>query len=81
MPGSVNILMFAKCIELMGTEEQIEKFLKKSVNYEIVGCYAQTEIGHGSDVRSLETTATYDEKTQEFLINMPSISAAKFWPG
>ena len=60
MPGSVNILMFTKCIELMGTEEQIEKFLKKSVNYEIVGAYAQTEIGHGSDVRSLETIATYD---------------------
>ena len=44
----------------MGTEEQVEQFLKKTINYEIVGCYAQTEIGHGSDVRSLETTATFD---------------------
>lgn len=32
-------------------------------------------------MRNLETTATYDDKTQEFIINMPSISAAKFWPG
>ncbi len=35
----------------------------KSRNYEIVGVYAQTELGHGSDVQSLETTATYDEQT------------------
>lgn len=60
MPGSVNSLMFCKCIELMGSEEQVEKYLKKSKNFEIVGAYAQTEIGHGSDVRSLQTTATYD---------------------
>jgi acyl-CoA oxidase len=65
----------------MGNEEQVKQYLKKSVNFEIVGCYAQTELGHGSDVRSLETTATFDEKTQEFVINTPSISAAKFWPG
>jgi acyl-CoA oxidase len=64
MPGSAHALMFVKCIELMGTEEQKEKYLKKSVNFDIVGCYAQTELGHGSDVRSIQTTATFDEKTQ-----------------
>lgn len=46
-----------------------------------MGCYAQTELGHGSDVQSLETTATLDKTTDELIIHSPSISAAKFWPG
>lgn len=29
-------------------------------NFRIMGCYAQTEMGHGSDVAGLETTATFD---------------------
>lgn len=46
-----------------------------------MGCYAQTEIGHGSNVAGLETTATLDKATDEFVIHTPSISAAKYWPG
>lgn len=46
-----------------------------------MGCYAQTEIGHGSDVSGLETTAIFDKKTDEFIINTPSITATKWWPG
>lgn len=48
---------------------------------EIVGCYAQTEVGHGSDIKSLETTAEYDATTKEWIINSPTISSAKYWPG
>lgn len=40
-----------------------------------------TELGHGSNVRSLLTTATYDAATQEFVINTPSDMAAKVWIG
>lgn len=47
----------------------------------IIGCYAQTELGHGSNVAGLETTATFDIKTDEFVIHTPTIKAAKFWPG
>jgi acyl-CoA oxidase len=52
-PGSAHVGMFIKYIELMGTEEHKKALLQKSKTYEIVGCYAQTEIGHGSDVRNL----------------------------
>jgi len=56
-------------------------WLEKARKLNILGCYAQTEIGHGSNVANLETTATLDLKTDEFVINTPSIKAAKFWPG
>ena len=81
LPGSIHLHMFVVSIDLLGTESQRKEFLEKCLNYEIVGCYAQTEIGHGSDVQSLKTTATYDEEKEEFVINTPSIDAAKYWPG
>jgi acyl-CoA oxidase len=29
----------------------------------------------------IETTATFDKKTDEFVLHTPTIRAAKFWPG
>lgn len=48
------------------------------IGLQIIGCYMQTELGHGSNVQQLETTATYDAKTQEFVIESPTISATKW---
>lgn len=50
-------------------------------NYDIQGCYAQTEIGHGSDVTGLKTTATFDKAADEFVIHTPTPDATKWWPG
>ncbi|KAJ8926828.1 hypothetical protein NQ314_020678 [Rhamnusium bicolor] len=40
-----------------------------------------TELGHGTFIRGLETTATYDPKTEEFVLNSPTLTAYKWWPG
>ena len=40
-----------------------------------------TEAGHGSDVQHLQTTATYDPDTQEFVIDTPDDEAHKDYIG
>ena len=45
---------------------------------EIIGCYAQTELGHGSNVRGIESEAIYDDASKEFIINSPTITATKW---
>lgn len=66
---------------MLASEEQKAYWLPKANNFEISGAYVQTELGHGSDVGSLETTATYDAATKEFVVHTPCRSATKFWPG
>lgn len=44
-------------------------------------CCFQTELGHGTFIRGLETTATYNPKTQQFFLNSPTLTSYKWWPG
>lgn len=73
--------MFVTTIMGQGTPEQQKKWLDRAANCNIIGTYAQTELGHGTFVRGLETTAEYDPQTKEFVLNTPTLNAFKFWPG
>ncbi|KAK9120812.1 hypothetical protein Syun_018429 [Stephania yunnanensis] len=73
--------MFVPAIKGQGTDEQQQKWLPLAYKMQIVGCYAQTELGHGSNVQGLETTATFDPKSDEFVINSPTLTSSKWWPG
>ncbi|OZD32687.1 acyl-CoA oxidase [Rhodococcus sp. 06-1477-1B] len=73
--------LFGGAIENLGTERHHEAYVPKIINLELLGCFAMTETGHGSDVQSLETTATYDQKTDEFVINSPTPSSRKDYIG
>ncbi|KAK8916627.1 Peroxisomal acyl-coenzyme A oxidase 1 [Platanthera zijinensis] len=73
--------MFVPAIKGQGTDEQQKKWLTLAYKMQIIGCYAQTELGHGSNVQGLETTATFDPKTDEFIIHSPTLTSSKWWPG
>lgn len=73
--------LFGSAILQLGTQEHHEKWLPGVMDLSIPGAFAMTEIGHGSDVASAGTTATYDPDTEEFVINTPFRGATKEYLG
>ncbi|WNG91166.1 acyl-CoA dehydrogenase [Mycobacterium sp. ITM-2016-00318] len=73
--------LFGGAIENLGTERHHKEYVQKIIDLELLGCFAMTETGHGSDVQSLETTATYDPSTQEFVIDSPTRTSRKDYIG
>ncbi|MCW2733047.1 MAG: acyl-CoA oxidase [Mycobacterium sp.] len=73
--------LFGGAIENLGTERHHAAYVKKLIDLELLGCFAMTETGHGSDVQALETTGTYDPATQEFVIDSPTPSSRKDYIG
>ncbi|XP_078510688.1 peroxisomal acyl-coenzyme A oxidase 1-like isoform X3 [Lissotriton helveticus] len=80
-PFNLHSGMFVTSIINQCTPEQQEKWLPLASSMLVIGTYAQTELGHGTHLRGLETTATYDPSTQEFILNSPTVSSIKWWPG
>ncbi|CAH2102902.1 unnamed protein product [Euphydryas editha] len=80
-PFMLHGAMFMIAITGQATDEQKKYWLKRAENMEIMGTYAQTELGHGTFLRGLETQATYDANTEEFILHSPTLSSYKWWPG
>ncbi|MCQ9344068.1 acyl-CoA dehydrogenase family protein [Corynebacterium kozikiae] len=72
--------LWGGAIDNLGTERH-RHYIQPTMDLELMGVYAMTEIGHGSNVAQLQTTATYDPETQEFIIHSPSPSAKKVYLG
>ncbi len=77
----VQFGLFQGSILALGTEWHHQEFLPAIARGELLGMFAMTERGSGSNVRDLETTARYDPATEEFVIETPHPGAHKEWIG
>ncbi len=73
--------LFGGAITNLGTTWHHETFIAKTLTCEIRGCFAMTELGHGSDVQSVETTITYLPDSDEYEVNSPTPTARKAYIG
>ncbi|KAF2491208.1 acyl-CoA oxidase [Lophium mytilinum] len=80
-PFHLHLTMFVTTIREQASDEQRAYWMPKIMDWSILGCYAQSELGHGSNVRGLETTATWDPEKKEFEIHSPTLTASKWWNG
>lgn len=80
-PYRLSTGMFITTVEEQGSDEQKAHWLPRIAAWEVVGAYAQTELGHGSNVRGLELEARWDPKTKEFIVHSPTLTASKWWNG
>jgi acyl-CoA oxidase len=77
----VQFGLFGGAILQLGTEAHHEAYLSRLITGELMGCFAMTESGHGSNVQALGTVATYDVATQEFVITTTREDARKDYIG
>jgi acyl-CoA oxidase len=73
--------LFASAILHLGSEEHHQRLLPGAMSVDVPGAFAMTETGHGSDVSSIGTTATYDAQTEEFVLHTPFRAAWKDYLG
>jgi acyl-CoA oxidase len=73
--------LFGGAVQALGTERHHEAYLRDIMSFELPGCFAMTETGHGSDVQQLRTTCTYDPETQTFDLHTPHQAARKDYIG
>ncbi|GAA1134832.1 acyl-CoA dehydrogenase [Kribbella jejuensis] len=79
--AGVQFGLFAGAILHLGTERHHKQYLADAISGRLLGCFAMTETGHGSNVQALGTTATYDEATDEFVVHTPTPAARKDYIG
>ena len=73
--------LFGGALQMLGNREQHEKYLRDVMSFDLPGCFAMTETGHGSDVQQLRTTCTYDPATETFDLHTPHQAARKDYIG
>ncbi|KAL2802823.1 acyl-CoA dehydrogenase/oxidase [Aspergillus granulosus] len=80
-PYFLHMHMFVTAIREQASDEQQAHFLPLITAFKIIGAYAQTELGHVSNVQGIELQARWDPSTKEFTLHSPTLTACKWWNG
>jgi acyl-CoA oxidase len=79
--SGVQFGLFGGAVTNLGNEWHHETYLPDITSMRLLGGFAMTELGHGSDVQSLATTITYLPDSEEYEVHSPSPDAAKAYIG
>ncbi|THV58888.1 acyl-CoA oxidase [Flagellimonas alvinocaridis] len=77
----VQFGLFGGSIQKLGTKKHHDQYLSDAGKTNLLGCFAMTETGHGSNVRGIKTTATYDTTTDSIIIHTPGKNDNKEYIG
>jgi acyl-CoA oxidase len=73
--------LFGGAVVALGSRRHHDAYLRDIISARLMGCFAMTETGHGSDVQQLRTTCAYDPATQTFDLHTPHDAARKDYIG
>ena len=77
----VQFGLFGGAVYQLGTKPHHDQYVSDIISGKLLGCFAMTETGHGSNVQALGTTASYDVGSREFIINTPDEESRKDYIG
>lgn len=77
----VQFGLWGMSVYFLGTEKHHKKYLKDIGALKLPGCFAMTEIHHGSNVKGVETTATYNHASKTITVHTPHANARKEFIG
>ncbi|KAH8811029.1 acyl-CoA dehydrogenase/oxidase C-terminal [Xylogone sp. PMI_703] len=80
-PYHLHMSMFATTVRQQASDTQKAYWMPKIESWEIIGAYAQTELGHGSNVRGLELQAIWNPVQKNFILHSPTLTSSKWWNG
>jgi acyl-CoA oxidase len=76
---TVQFNLFGGTVLKLGTQKHHDLLLKDIDSLDAVGCFGLTELGCGNNAVEMQTTASYDVETEEFIVHTPNVQARKYW--
>jgi acyl-CoA oxidase len=77
----VQFGLFGGAVLMLGSRRHHDAYLEDLISGRLLGCFAMTESGHGSNVQALGTVAAYDVDTDELVVTTPDEASRKDYIG